>query len=56
MIYSRRASSYLERTTLSDLTHIMSMVDLVAFGVETLRIDNWCCLEKEFTDLICMNL
>ena len=34
---------------------MMSMVDLVAIGVETLRIDSGCSLEKEFTELICMN-
>ena len=42
-------SNYLEIITLRDLTHIMSMTDLVALGVETLRIDNGCFLEKEFT-------
>ena len=55
MRYSRRTSNYLERTTLSDLTHMMSMVDLVAIGVETPRIDSGCYLEKEFTELIRMN-
>ena len=55
MGYSRRTSNYLERITLSDLTHIMSMVDPVAIGVETLRIDSGCSLEKEFTELIRMN-
>ena len=40
---------------LSYLTHMMSMVDLVAIGIETLRIDSECSLEKEFTKLICMN-
>ena len=33
----------------------MSMVDRVTIGVETLRIDNGCSLEKEFTKLIYMN-
>ena len=37
-------------------THIMSMVDNVAIGVETLRIDSGCSLEKEFSELIHMNL
>ena len=31
---------------------MMSMVDFVAIGVETLRIDSGCSLEKEFTELI----
>ena len=53
--YSRGTSNYLERITLSDPTHMMSMADHVVIGVETLRIDSWCSLEKEFTKLICMN-
>ena len=55
MRYSRRILNYPERISLSDLTHMMSIVDPVAIGVETLRIDNWCPLEKEFTELIRMN-
>ena len=35
---------------------MMSMFDLVAIGVETVRIDNGCSLEKEFPELIRMNL
>ena len=34
---------------------MMSIVDLIAIGVETLMIDSWCSLEKEFTKLMCMN-
>ena len=41
--------------TLYDPTHMMSMADHVAIGVETPRIDSGCSLEKEFTELICMN-
>ena len=55
MGYSRRTSNYPERKVLSNLTHMMSMVDLIAIGVETLRIDSGCSLEKEFTELIRMN-
>ena len=33
----------------------MSMVDPIAIGVETLRIDSGYSLEKEFTELIHMN-
>ena len=55
MGYSRGTSNYLERIVLSDLTHMMSMPYLVAIGVETLRIDSGCSLEKELTGLICMN-
>ena len=47
--------NYLERITLSNLIHMMSMVDHVAIGVETPRIDSRCSLEKDFTKLICMN-
>ena len=49
MGYSRRTSNYLERIVLSNLTHMMSMVDPVAIGVETPRIDRGCSMEKEFT-------
>ena len=55
MGYSRRISTYAKRITLSNQTHMMSMIDHVAIGVETLRIDNGCTLEKEFIELICMN-
>ena len=34
---------------------MMSMADPIAIGVETLRIDSGCSLEKEFTELIRMN-
>ena len=55
MGYSRRTSNYPERITLSNLIHMMSMADPIAIGVETLRIDSGCSLEKEFTELIRMN-
>ena len=54
MGYSRRTSNYSERTTLSNLSQMMSMADPIAIGVETLRIDSGCSLEKEFTELIRM--
>ena len=53
--YSRGTSNYLERISLSDPTHMMSMIDPVAIDVETQRIDSGCSLEKEFIKLICMN-
>ena len=34
---------------------MMSMADPIAIGVETLRIDSRCSLEKEFIELIRMN-
>ena len=55
MGYSRRTSNYPERIVLSNPTHLMSMADPIAIGVETLRIDNRCSLEKEFTELIHIN-
>ena len=55
MGYSIRTSNYPKRITLSDLTHMMIIVDLVTIDEETLRIDSGCSLEKELTKLIRMN-
>ena len=55
MGYSRSTSNYPERIALSNPSHTMSMADPIAIGVETLRIDSGCSLEKEFTELIRMN-
>ena len=55
MGYLRRTSNYLERITLSNPTHMMSMSDPIAIGVETLKVDSECSLEKEFTRYIRMN-
>ena len=55
MRYSIRTLNYPKRIALYDPTHLMSMADHVAIGVETLRIDSGCSLEKEFTELIHMN-
>ena len=55
MRYSRRTLNYLERIALFNPTHMMSMADPIAIGVETLRIDSGYSLEKEFTELIRMN-
>ena len=55
MGYLRRTSNYLKRISLSDPTHMISMADLIAISVETLRIDSGCSLEKEFTKLIHIN-
>ena len=55
MGYSRRTSNYPKRIALSNPSHMMSMTDTIAIGVETLRIDSGCSLEKEFTELIYMN-
>ena len=52
---SRRTSNYPKRIALSNPSHMMSMIDPIAIGVETLRIDSGCSLEKEFTELIRMN-
>ena len=55
MGYSKRTLNFLERIALSDPSHMMSMADPIAIGVETLSIDSGCSLEKEFTELIRMN-
>ena len=55
MGYSRRTSNYPERIALSDLTYMISIVDFVAIGVETPRIESGCSWEKEFIELIHMN-
>ena len=55
MGYLRRTSNYLEIISLSNPTHTMIIDVPIAIGVETLRIDSGCSLEKEFTELICMN-
>ena len=55
MGYSRRTSNYQERITLSNPNYMMSMIDHVAMGVEKLKIDSGCSLEKEFPELILMN-
>ena len=39
-----------------DLTYMISIADLVAINIETLRIDSGYSLEEEFTELIHMNL
>ena len=52
---SRRTSNYLEIIVVSDLTHMISMTNLVAIGVETPRIDSGCSLKKNFTKVIRMN-
>ena len=55
MGYSRWTSNYKQKIVLSDPTHMISMVDPITIGVETLRIDSGCSLEKEFIELIYMN-
>ena len=55
MGYSWRTLNYQKRIAPSNSTHIMSITDLIVIGVKTLRIDSGCSLEKEFTELICMN-
>ena len=53
--YSISISNYLKRITLFDLTHMMSMTNIVAIGMKILRIDSECYLEKVFIELISMN-
>ena len=51
----RRKFNYPKRIVLYNPTHMMSMADPVAIGVETLRIDSGCSLEKDFIELIHFN-
>ena len=48
-------SNYLKRTTLPNLTHMMSITDLIVINAEKSKIDSGCSLEKEFTKFIGMN-
>ena len=45
-----------KRTVLSDLTHMISMVDHLVISVKILHIDRGYSFEKDFVELICMNL
>ena len=55
MGYSRRASNYPKIITLSDLTCMMRMRNLVAITMKILMIDNRCSFEKYVIKLIRMN-
>ena len=44
-----------DKIILFDLNHMMIMIYLIAIGIETPRIDGGYSLEKELTELICMN-
>ena len=55
MGYSKSTANYPKRIALSNPTHMLSMIDPIDFGVETLTIDSGCSLEKEFNELIRMN-
>ena len=48
MGYLRRTLNYLVRIALSDPSHMMSMADPIAIGVETLRIDSGCDETKSY--------
>ena len=52
MGYSTKTSNYLEKIIVSYSTYIMSITDLVAIGIVTLKIDSECSSEKEFIELI----
>ena len=53
--YLRGTSNDPERITKFDMTHMVSMIDPTTIGVETVRIDSGCYLEKEFNELIHMD-
>ena len=49
-------SKYLERITLPNITHMMSIVYFMTISMETLGIDSeQCLLEKQFIKLIYTN-
>ena len=50
------ATNHFERITLYDLTQMMNTFDPVTIDIDILKIDNGYSLEKEFTELIRMNL
>ena len=52
---SEKDIKYWNKLILSNLTHLMSMVDLLVICVETPRMENRCSLEKELIELIYMN-
>ena len=54
--YPRMTSKYFVRISLFNLTHMMSVANHVIIEMETPKIDNGSFLEKEFTQLIYMNL
>ena len=42
--------------TLFDPIHMMSMANTIAISIEIVRIDSECSLEKDFIELIHVNL
>ena len=44
--FLRRTSNYVERITISDPNHMMSMIDHVTINVEILRIDSGALWRK----------
>ena len=55
MRYLIKILNYVERISFSDLTHMMIMIDLIAIGVESLKVNSRCYVEKELYELIYMN-
>ena len=55
MKYLKMTPNYSKIIVPYNSTHIMTIADLVAIKVETLRIDSRCFLDKEFIKLIHMN-
>ena len=53
MIFDKVTEFFIKNNIL-DLTIMMSMVNLVAIGLEIPNIASGCCLEKEFIELIPM--
>ena len=55
MRYLRRTLNYLKRIDLSNLTHMMTIVNPMTISEETPKIDSGCSLKKELIELIHMN-
>ena len=53
--FLRKYYSVVKTTFVRKTTHLMSIADPIAIGVEIIRIDSGHSLEKEFIEWILMN-
>ena len=53
MVYRVTLACY--QIAISDMTHMMNMADPITIHVETIRLGSGCSMEKEFSELICIN-
>ena len=52
MGYSRKRLNHLETIKLFDSTHMISVIDIIAIGLDTPIINSEYSLEKEFTEFM----